>query len=110
MERRVFWARQDPEVPNPENRSEFLHPELEKWVLANRVSLIEAVLTLIRAWFAAGRPKANLHRGSFDDWAQTIGGILENAEIHHFLTNRTASYAADADVEEFGGFLLEIKE
>jgi hypothetical protein len=110
MERRVFWARQDPEIPDPENRSGFLHPELEKWVIINRLSLIEAVLTLIRAWFAAGQPKADFHRGSFDEWAQTIGGILENADIHHFLENRTASYAADADVVEFGAFLLEIKE
>jgi hypothetical protein len=110
MERRVFWSRQDPEVPDPENRSRFRHPDLEKWVLDNRTSLIKAILTLIRAWFAAGQPKADLHRGSFDDWAQTTGGILENAEIHHFLENRTASYATDADISEFGVFLLEIKE
>jgi hypothetical protein len=110
MERRVFWARQDPKVTDPENRSEFKHPELEQWVLAHRGSLIEAILTLIRAWFVAGEPRADLRRGSFDDWAQTVGGILRNAEIHHFLENRTASYAADADVEEFGAFLLAIKE
>jgi hypothetical protein len=110
MERRVFWSRQDPEVPDPENRSNFQHPDLENWVLANRTSLIEAILTLIRAWFAARQPKADLHRGSFDDWAQMIGGILENAEIRHFLENRTASYATDADISEFGAFLLEIKE
>ena len=110
MERRVFWARQDPEVPDPENRSEFKHPELEQWVLAHRGRLIEAIQTLIRAWFVAGQPKADLRRGSFDDWAQTVGGILKNAEIHHFLENRTASYAVDADGAEFGVFLLEIKE
>jgi hypothetical protein len=110
MERRVFWSRLDPEVPDPENRSKFQHPDLEMWVRARRISLIEAVLTLVRAWFAAGQPRADLRRGSFEDWTQTIGGILQNAGIHHFLENRTRSYAADAEVEEFGAFLLEIKE
>jgi hypothetical protein len=110
MTRRVFLARQDPQMPHPEKRSGFRHPELENWVLANRVRLIEAVLMLIRAWFVAGQPKADLHLGSFDDWAQTIGGILRNAEIDHFLENRTAPYATDADVSEFGAFLLEVKE
>jgi hypothetical protein len=110
MERRVFWVRLDAEVPDPENRSKFTHPDLEHWVLAHRVNLIEAILTLIRAWFVAGQPKADLRRGSFDDWAQMVGGILNNAEIHHFLENRTASCAADADIEEFGAFLLEVKK
>jgi hypothetical protein len=110
MERRVFWARQNPKVPDPENRSEFKIPELEQWVLAHRVNLIEAILTLIRAWFAAGQPRADLRRGSFDDWAQKIGGILKHAGIDHFLENRTASYAVDGDISEFGAFLLEIKE
>jgi hypothetical protein len=79
-------------------------------VLDHRASLIEAVLILVRAWFAAGQPKADIHRGSFEDWAQTIGGILENAEIPHFLANRSTSYAADTDMVEFGAFLLAVKE
>jgi hypothetical protein len=110
MVRRLIWARQDPQTPLPENRSGFKHPDLEKWVLANRTGLIEGILTVIRAWFAAGQPKADIRRGSFDDWAQTVGGILENAGIDHFLENRSASYATDADVSEFGAFLLEIRE
>jgi hypothetical protein len=110
MERRIFWSRQDPKVPDPESRSKFLHPDLQAWVLTNCIQLIEAALTLIRAWFDAGQPKADLHRGSFEDWTQTIGGILENADIGHFLRNRTACYAMDSDIEEFGGFLLALKE
>jgi hypothetical protein len=110
MERRVFWVRQDPQIANPENRSNFQHPNLEEWVLHHRISLIQACLILIRAWFTAGQPKADLHRGSFYAWAQTVGGILENAGIHHFLGNQTASYARDTDAQEFGKFLLSIGE
>jgi hypothetical protein len=36
MKCRVYCARQDPKVPDPENRSEFKHPELERWALAHR--------------------------------------------------------------------------
>lgn len=75
----------------PENRpaSDFKHPDLEPWVTAHRAELVSACLTLIRAWFAAGKPKATLpyEMGTFGQWQQLIAGILGHAGVEGFMAN-----------------------
>lgn len=70
-------------IENPENA-----PSLEAWTKRNRGRLLSAVLTFVRAWVREGRPRGQEVFGSFDIWAQVVGGILDVAGIPGFLKNR----------------------
>lgn len=92
--RRVYRIALRPREANPEDRatSSFRHPHLEDWTQANRAELVRAALTLVRAWFAAGKPRpANgVTFGSFEKWAEVLGGIVEVAGQPDFLGNLKA--------------------
>ncbi|MGE0424950.1 MAG: toprim domain-containing protein [Reyranellaceae bacterium] len=87
MARRLVRIRLDARVDQPWRREGFRHPDLMSWVRANRGRLVAACLTLCRAWIAAGRPRGTRSIGSYESWAQTLGGVLEVAGIEGFLTN-----------------------
>ncbi len=87
MARRLVRIRLDPQVEAPEMRSGFRHPDLMTWVRANRARLVAACLTLCQAWIAAGRPRASRTIGSYENWAQIMGGVLQVAGIDGFLGN-----------------------
>jgi hypothetical protein len=98
MARRSARIRLDAKRDQPWLRDEFKHPNLRLWALEHRGDLIAAVLTIIRAWIAAGRPKGTRTLGEFESWAQVIGGILDVAEIPGFLGNLYEFYeASDAE-------------
>jgi hypothetical protein len=108
LPRRCYWIRLDARESRPWQRENFKHPDLLGWVAKNRGRLVHALLTLARAWFAAGKPKAqNLPRlGSFEAWAETVGGMVAFAGIPGFLGNLAALYdKADAGGAEWEGFL-----
>ena len=87
MARRLVRIRLDARVDQPWRRDGFRHPDLMIWVRANRSRLVAACLTLCRAWIAAGRPRGSRSIGSYESWAQTMGGVLEVAGINGFLGN-----------------------
>ena len=102
--RRVVRIRLDAKVARPEERSDFRHPDLAGWVRHEHGRLVWALLTLVQAWIAAGRPKGGVTLGSFESWARIIGGILEVAEIPGFLQNRAEVYEqSDAEGRCDGG-------
>jgi hypothetical protein len=108
LPRRCYWIRLDARESRPWQRENFKHPDLLGWVARNRGRLVQALLTLARAWFAAGKPKApDLPRlGSFEAWAETVGGMVAFAGIPDFLGNLAALYEkADASGAEWEGFL-----
>jgi hypothetical protein len=108
LPRRCYWIRLDARESRPWQRENFKHPDLLGWVAKNRGRLVHALLILARAWFAAGKPKAqNLPRlGSFEAWAETVGGMVAFAGIPDFLGNLAALYdKADAGGAEWEGFL-----
>jgi hypothetical protein len=108
MPRRCYWIRMDAHTDKPWRRGGFTH-NLEEWVPAHRGELIAALLTLARAWYAAGRPAPAqpLPRiGGFQPWVETIGGILAHAEIPGFLGNTEELYEqADNDALQWAAFL-----
>jgi hypothetical protein len=109
LPRRCYWIRLDAREARPWQRQNFRHPDLLGWVTKNRGRLIHALLTLARAWFAAGKPKApNLPRlGSFEAWTETVGGMVAFAGIPGFLGNLEALYdKADEGSAEWEEFLL----
>lgn len=85
--RRLVRIRLDAGVASPGLRTGFRHPDLMVWVRANRGRLVAACLTLGRAWIAAGRPSGKRTIGSYESWAQIMGGVLEVAGIEGFLGN-----------------------
>lgn len=91
MSRRVFVIRLAPEGSNPQDRSvdDFRHPDIKGWTQEHRAELVAAGLTLVRAWFAAGRPPSAAGRrfGSFEKWGGMVGGVLELAGVEGFLGN-----------------------
>jgi hypothetical protein len=85
-------------VDRPWKRQRFRHKDVVEWAAGNRPALVWAALTLVRAWVAAGRPAHPVTLGSFERWAEVLGGILGVAAIPGFLANRDAVYD-EADQE-----------
>ena len=100
--RRTVRIRQDARMEYPELRDtrKFRHPDIRGWVQTNRGHLIWAALVICQNWIAQGRPLARNppSMGSFEDWVETLAGILECAGIEGFLAN-AASFREDADEE-----------
>jgi hypothetical protein len=87
MARRLVRIRLDARVERPWARAGFRHPDLMGWVRANRGTLVAACLTLCQAWIAAGRPRGGRTIGSYEAWAQVLGGVLEVVGVEGFLGN-----------------------
>jgi len=106
MARRLVRIRLDARVDQPWRREAFKHPDLMGWVRANRARLVAACLVLCRAWISAGRPRGQRSIGSYEAWAQTMGGILEVAGIEGFLENLDDMMAAsDSEGAMWRGFI-----
>jgi hypothetical protein len=76
--RRVCHVRLDSKLENPEERQDFQHRELLKWVLKERPRLLTAGLTILAAYCHAGRPDQGLKAwGSFEDWS----GLVRQAAV-----------------------------
>lgn len=113
MPRRCYWIRMDSKLAHPEYRGADCfrkagsHYPLQPWVTRMRGELIAALLTLARAWFAAGKPTGDVPiMGSFEAWTQTIGGILTCAGYKDFLGNRQQLQEQMATEDrEWGQFL-----
>lgn len=93
MSRRVYFTEMYPNCPDPQDRPEsaFRHPDLRGWTLENRPELVTAALTILRAWFAAGKPPHSRGSlmGSFEAWDKLLSGALAYAGVPGFLGNVT---------------------
>jgi hypothetical protein len=88
MVRRCFLIRLDTEMQRPWTRSDFRHQQ-PQWAQEHCSELAGALLTLARAWFAAGQPDPDTPTlGSFEKWCHVVGGILQNAGFEGFLGNQ----------------------
>jgi hypothetical protein len=100
MVRRVYQIGMRTEHPNPQDRpsSAFRHPDIEGWTADNRATILAALLTLVSAWHAAGRPgpEGGTSFGSFEGWERVLGGIFRVAGVHGFLGNMKA-FRSDSD-------------
>lgn len=106
MPRRCYSVRMDANTEKPWTRTGFTHADIEEYALVNRGRLLAAAFTLIRAWYAAGKPRADVPTfGSFQEWADTIGGVLAHAGVEGFLTNLDQTRAVqDEDTLEWKAF------
>ena len=106
--RRCVRIRIDPRVDRPWQRSGFKHPVIGQWAQENRPRLVRAVLVLVRAWIAAGRPMGGQRLGSFERWSAVLGGILDVAGIRGFLGSLEDLYeTADAEGQVWREFTCQ---
>jgi hypothetical protein len=105
--RRTYWVRMNAGVAQPWRRTGFRHPQLLAWINARRGDLLAALLTVSRAWYAAGCPNATVPMlGGFEDWTRVLGGILAHAGIPGFLENLDDLYQrVSEDTGQWGAFL-----
>lgn len=111
MLRRVYPIRMDAEMERPWMGREFEIDDLETWTKNHRGKLVAAALTLVRSWFATGRPEPSVDPlGSFEHWTRTVGGILEHAGVEGFLGNIDTLYeTVDHESAEWASFLSAIQ-
>lgn len=75
--RRVLSIRLESKMESPEVRDNFKHENLKEWVLQNRPRLLSAALTILKAYFDAGKPNQKLPKwGSYESWSALIRGAI----------------------------------
>jgi hypothetical protein len=75
--RRVLRARVVTDLEKPEERKDFAHPRLLKYVRTNRAELLAASFIILRGWYAKGRPKMKLPDwGSFEEWGDVVRNTI----------------------------------
>ena len=102
MIRRSYVTRIDANMEDPEERVNFKIPDLNSWVKdpANQSRYVTACLVIARAWVDAGSPRFTKQiLGSFRDWCEVIGGMLEMIGHGQFLANKD-HFKATADPEQ----------
>ena len=88
MARRAVWIRLKTDTDKPWERSGFRHENLKQWAMDNRAALTAAAVTMVRKWIADGKPLFTARRkGSYESWAETMGGILASCGVPGFLDN-----------------------
>jgi len=82
MVRRTITILIDPDMANPETRTNFRIRDLPAWILVNRNRLIHALLVLIRHWVSCGMPlEDRAQSDGFTTWERAVGGILAAASV-----------------------------
>ncbi len=72
LRRRLLTCRIKPGVEHPERRR-FDGPPLKEWIIEHRAELVVALLTLVRAYLAAGEPSPDVSEfGSFEAWSRLV--------------------------------------
>jgi hypothetical protein len=105
MARRTVRIRLDSEHSRPWQRTEFKHANLRQWTLSNRNKILWCLLIMVQNWIALGCPQSSQTLGNYEQWANVIGGILENAGFEGFLDNLDEMYdAADEETREWEEF------
>jgi hypothetical protein len=86
--RRTVWIRLDANCEKPWERTGFKHEKLTQWCKQNRDRLVTAIIILVQNWIKKGpKPYGGKTKGSYEEWTDTIGGILETNGIPGFLEN-----------------------
>jgi len=106
LARRSISIRLDAQMERPFERQVFRHENILSYASQNRGALIAAVLTIVQAWLAAGRPKPKRSLGSYEAWSHVIGGALTHAGVDGFLENVDRLLRdADAEIEPWRTFV-----
>jgi hypothetical protein len=86
----------------PETRQDYSHPDIRGYAIAQRQRSLGALLGLVEAWRAAGRPLGETAFGGFERWSGVVGGIMRVAGYAEWLSSMSAWRGV---VDDFGGDL-----
>lgn len=105
MCRRTLRCRLVSPQERPEDRDGL--PDLEEEVLRDRAELVAAGLTVLRAFFEAGRPDVGVApMGNFDRWRKLIAGSIRWATGVDVVETRVLDDAVyDPSTEAYAAFL-----
>ena len=94
-----------PATDRPEDRTDYAHADLRRYVRTVRRQVIAALLGLIDNWRTAGSPLHTRPLGGFERWSGIVGGILAHAGFDHWRGNDAAwRRKADAGGEDLRSF------
>jgi hypothetical protein len=103
--RRVLWVRLDPDCPDPDQRDGFTVGDLRPWLRANASTLVAALVTLVRAWVAAGAPQVRVRKGDYSEWASHMAGLLDFLGVEGWMADRDEARDQDDELLEWAMFL-----
>ena len=104
--RRVLHCRIESNQERPEERGDFVHPNLLAWVKAERPRLAAAALTVLRAYHLAGRPSGAVRSwGSFEPWQHLVCGAVRWLELAAPEDTRAGLVEAESGPEVLGTLL-----
>ncbi len=111
--RRAYFVNLDCPDPHPEQRDpdQFTHGEIGAYIRAHAGELLAYTLTMARAWYVAGCPKAEgiVYMGSFEAWCRIVASVLAFAGVSGFLaTQREDAELADEEGEQWEAWLLAL--
>ena len=95
---------------NPEDRTGFVHSDVEQFAKDDRARLVVASLTLLRAFFATGKPYDGKRLGSFETWSETICGAVVFAGMPNPLETVSIVREQDNSGAVFRGLLNGLAE
>jgi len=85
--KRVVPIMIEPTDAHPEARTDFQHADIRAYVRRQRRIVLECLLGLVENWLAAGRPAHPNRLGGFENWSETVGGILQVNGLREWRTN-----------------------
>jgi len=99
---RILRTRIEPQEEHPELRSQFKH-DLPTYARIQRLRLVHAALTILRAYTAAGSPDMGAPRwGRFEEWSRLVPHAVVFAGGEDPLDSRPKS---DAEIDEIAAAL-----
>lgn len=105
LSRRVTWCMINPNMPNPESRTNFTIPNLPAWVEENKGVILWALYTLVQAWSREGQPVWCPRSDLFCDWAGAINGILKVGGFEgEFDSTQSRQQGESTMASEWGAF------
>lgn len=108
MATRTVLVRLNPNMPHPEERTGFVIPNLDQWILspANQRRLLWHLLVLVIDWTRNGAPRRpGITMRQFTPWAEAIGGFLTHHAVDGFLANIQTVRDIDDDNATWTAFL-----
>ncbi|MEX0755338.1 MAG: hypothetical protein WD556_09540 [Actinomycetota bacterium] len=113
LARRSYLIELDANMEHPETRT--FEIDLPSWVPANRRDLLNATMTLVRAWTQAGMPLTDAPvLGSFEPWSRTLGGVLQTlaeqtgADFPFLANEQRKRVETQTDVLDDTAMMLEL--
>jgi hypothetical protein len=103
--RRAMWVRLDPDCPDPDQRDGFRVGDLRPWLRAKASTVVAALVTMVRAWLAAGAPTVRVRKGDYSEWASMLAGLLAFLEVDGWMADRDQVQDQDDELQEWQAFL-----